>query len=292
MVLFALLIDLTEVDRFDAILSTFQDIIGDIAIAKDFGDAITSSNSGAEPTPEDPEKKKRREEEHEARVARLAGKLSERLDVYSDGFAFTDSEEPDKEAEREALRKFREKFKAEANELRKENFGVELLHALGFTYRLKAGQNLAKIDAESGHLGKKIWGMGARFWGGIREKKQVISETFSTVKTAYELQSSFTKLQELEDRRKARENGDELPPPKKGPALSAEEEAELSRKLEQEAATKGMEALWMGSKLEVQSVIREVCDVVLAEEVERERRRRRCIALDALGEVYESVRPE
>ena len=47
----------------------------------------------------------------------------------------------------------------------------------------------------------------------------------------------------------------------------------------------------MGSKLEVQSVIREVCDVVV-EEADARLRRRRCVALDVLGEVYEGVKPE
>lgn len=195
--------------------------------------------------------------------------------------------------EKEAMAKFKEKFTREADELRKENFGVELLKAVGFTYRLKASQHMARLDAEASGIGRRIWGYGARFVGNLREKRHVLSETFSTVKVAYELQSSFTKLQELEERRKLRESGEEVPAPtKKGEKeLSPEEEAELSRKLEMEAATKGMEALWMGSKLEVQSVIREVCDVV-AGEGDRERRRRRCIALDVLGEVYESVRAD
>lgn len=69
-----------------------------------------------------------------------------------------------------------------------------------------------------------------------------------------------------------------------------------------------MEALWRGSKLEVESVLREVCDRVLepsVAELEEEIRvsgggststmdvdevkRRRCMALSVLGEVYQKA---
>lgn len=47
-----------------------------------------------------------------------------------------------------------------------------------------------------------------------------------------------------------------------------------------------MLALWRGSKLEVEAVLREVCDQTLSEG-DVEVRRRRAIALRVLGEVYE-----
>jgi X-domain of DnaJ-containing len=104
-----------------------------------------------------------------------------------------------------------------------------------------------------------------RFNFGVREKAHIISEACGTVKTAFELQSSFTKLQEMGD-------GDE------------------KQEMEEKAARKGMEALWRGSKLEVESVLRQVCDKVLGDEsVEIEMRRRRGVALKVLGEVYQNA---
>lgn len=68
-----------------------------------------------------------------------------------------------------------------------------------------------------------------------------------------------------------------------------------------------MEALWRGSKLEVESVLREVCDRVLEPSVTEledimninptgssmnildEVKRRRCTALGVLGEVYQKA---
>ena len=62
-------------------------------------------------------------------------------------------------------------------------------------------------------------------------------------------------------------------------------------KLEQEAAEKGMEALWRGSKLEVESVLRQVCDETLGnEDVDIEIRKRRATALYVLGKVYENAK--
>ncbi|KAI9020437.1 X-domain of DnaJ-containing-domain-containing protein [Hyaloraphidium curvatum] len=288
----------------------FIDIIGDIAIAKDFGDALNksvASKSGSDAKSEDEaEKKQKREEEHAARVKRLSEKLSGRLERYVSAFPLPAEGEDaaehlsrHAEEERQAMEEFRKWFSKEAGELRKENFGVELLHALGTMYRLQARQHLVQLDVETGGIGRRIWGFGARFMGGLREKRHLLSETYSTVKVAYELQASFSKLQELEERKKAREAGEdgeprEPPKPKKGEKeLTPEEEAELTRKLEMEAATKGMEALWLGSKLELLSVIKEVCEVVAGDQERgREVRRRRCVALDALGEIYESTKPE
>ena len=90
--------------------------------------------------------------------------------------------------------------------------------------------------------------------------------------------------------------------------LSTETGDQSNTLLEQEAASKGMEALWRGSKLEVESVLREVCDRVLEPSVEEleeqirvsgggatssidadEVKRRRCMALSVLGEVYQKA---
>jgi X-domain of DnaJ-containing len=54
-----------------------------------------------------------------------------------------------------------------------------------------------------------------------------------------------------------------------------------------------MQALWRGSKLEVEGVLRQVCDDVLGDvTVHVEKRRRRVIALRVLGEVYAAVKAE
>ncbi len=65
---------------------------------------------------------------------------------------------------------------------------------------------------------------------------------------------------------------------------------EQKRKLEADTAAKSMEALWRATKLEIESVERDVCDRVLSDSLcTRETRRRRCIALLTMGELWQEA---
>jgi hypothetical protein len=56
---------------------------------------------------------------------------------------------------------------------------------------------------------------------------------------------------------------------------------------------KGLTALWKGSKLEVEGVLREVCDRVLSDpKVNKLVLRKRAEALKIIGTVYESVKSD
>ncbi len=58
------------------------------------------------------------------------------------------------------------------------------------------------------------------------------------------------------------------------------------RKLEEQAAEQGLKTIWKGAKLEVESVVREVCDKVLYDTtVSQEKRNLRAVALQMMGEV-------
>ena len=74
------------------------------------------------------------------------------------------------------------------------------------------------------------------------------------------------------------------------PAPLTEEE---KRKLEVDTAAKSMEALWRATKLEIESVERDVCDRVLGDSsYSRETRRRRCVALLRMGELWQRARKD
>ncbi|CAF0807449.1 unnamed protein product [Didymodactylos carnosus] len=61
-------------------------------------------------------------------------------------------------------------------------------------------------------------------------------------------------------------------------------------KLESDTAAKSMEALWRATKLEIESIERDVCENVLGDpSVTREVRRRRCDALAKMGELWEAA---
>src|SRR5262249_20578065 len=83
---------------------------------------------------------------------------------------------------------FRAMIQIEAEDLKMESYGVELLHAIGFTYSLKAKQYIGRNE---------MLGLPG-FLQSMREKGHIFSETVSTLRSAIDLQNSFTQLQEAE----------------------------------------------------------------------------------------------
>lgn len=65
---------------------------------------------------------------------------------------------------------------------------------------------------------------------------------------------------------------------------------EEKRKLEADTAAKSMEALWRATKLEIESIERDVCDRVLSDtSCSQETRRRRCVALLEIGNLWQQA---
>ena len=61
------------------------------------------------------------------------------------------------------------------------------------------------------------------------------------------------------------------------------------KELEDKAAQMGLHALFKGAKLEVESVVREVCDRLLSEKAPVADLRKRAVALGILGECFSAV---
>ncbi|KAI8074011.1 X-domain of DnaJ-containing-domain-containing protein [Gongronella butleri] len=239
----------------------FVDIIGEISIGKDMRDALETAEANDDDTELTPEEKaekeaqrekseKERAEVREKRVATLAEKLINKLSLYT--------ELPDTSPS--SVQAFTSIIQIEAEDLKTENHGIELLHSIGYTYVAKANQYLNKNIA---------FGLGGMFHS-VKEKGYIFSETVGTLRTALDLQSSFSELQKAEEK-----------------GLSDEER----QRLETEAAEKGLQAIWRGSKLEVESVLRDVCDVVLSDATaSKETRKQRAIALKIIGGIFQKVR--
>ncbi|KAK4054749.1 DnaJ-like protein [Microbotryomycetes sp. JL201] len=150
----------------------------------------------------------------------------------------------------------------EAEELKQESYGVELLHTVGFVYTSKSKHYLAST-------GIVPFGM-AGWVHSMKSAAHIVGQTVSTVRSAYALKDVFDALAAAE---------------KSG--LSEEKKKEL----EDKAAQMGLHALFKGAKLEVESVIREVCDVILSD-APVPVLRKRAIALGLLGESYEAVKKD
>lgn len=269
----------------------FADIIGTISLGAEMKTALQQQNEeepgpsaagGKKPdlTPEEKAAKAKedaassaeRAKIREERVAKLSATLVRKLALFS--------EQATSETDDTLRRTVRQIWEIEAGELKDESYGVELLQTVGATYIAKARHYLASSSTP--------FGMGG-WLHSARASAHVLSETMGTLRAAYDVKAVFDELAAAE---------------KEGSTVSEERKKEL----EEQAATKGLRALFRGSKLEVESVIREVCDRVLSEPgLSREGMRKRAVAMgrsvqhsckepqliaiiaDILGQVYSAV---
>jgi hypothetical protein len=117
----------------------------------------------------------------EARVQALATKLVNKLSLYTE---LNDIPEDARSAA------FSNIIQIEAEDLKRESHGVELLNAVGYTYLAKASQYISKGFA---------FGLGGMFHS-MKEKGYIFSETVGTLRSALDLQSSYTELQKAEEK--------------------------------------------------------------------------------------------
>jgi len=192
----------------------------------------------------------------EERVQKLVENLRHKLGIFTENA--TSPTDPD------VTESWRTICSLEAEELKGESYGVELLNAIGFVYTAKAKQFLASNQS---FLGVGGW------LHNVQGKYHVLSETVSTLRSAIELKSVFDQIQQAE------QSG----------TLSAEEK----KRLEEQAAEKGLQALFKGTKLEIDSVLRETCDRVLNDPtISRNTAILRAAALQTLGDAFMAVRNE
>ncbi|KAG2018724.1 DnaJ domain-containing protein, variant 2 [Coprinopsis cinerea AmutBmut pab1-1] len=191
------------------------------------------------------------------RVGQLVENLIRKLSIFTE--SATGPNDPD------VTRSWKTICELEAEDLKRESYGVDLLHAIGFVYAAKAKHHLA--------TNQTIFGMGG-WLHNVQGKYHVFSETVSTLRAAIELKAVFDQIAAAE---------------KSANGLSPEER----RKLEEQAAEKGLQALFKGTKLEIESILREVCDRVLSEpSLSRDKLALRAVALQMLGEAYMNVKPD
>ncbi|KAJ4374003.1 DnaJ-like protein [Neocucurbitaria cava] len=193
------------------------------------------------------ERKKIRDE----RVANLSKKLIDRISVWT---------ETDKASDVTAA--FKEKIHLEIENLKMESFGLEILHAIGTTYIMKASSFLKS---------QKFLGISG-FFSRIKDKGTLVKDTWSTMSAAIDAQLTMEEMAKLE------EQG--------GEAWTDEKKAEYEKRV----TGKILAAAWRGSKFEIQSVLRDVCDFALNDKkVKLEKRVERAQALMIIGEMFQKA---
>jgi len=256
----------------------FIPIIGHISLAKDMKAALQEEEEEGEGDKSvqrdakgreilSPEEKARRDEKarksatekaavRAERVQKLVENLERKLGIFAESASSPNDVD--------VTRSYRQICALEAEDLKGESYGVDLLQAVGFVYVSKARHFLASNQT--------LFGVGG-WLHNVQGKYHVFSETVSTLRSAMELKGVFEQIQ-------AAETAGNLTP-------------EQKKRLEEQAAEKGLQALFKGTKLEVESVLRETCDRVLEDSsVTRSKAQLRAVALQILGDAYMSVKKE
>ncbi|CAK5283139.1 unnamed protein product [Mycena citricolor] len=181
-------------------------------------------------TPEQKQKLRDQETERqrvmEERVTSLTTKMIERLRPFVEAKHPGEKDDPETKA-------FEEKMRREAEDLKLESFGVELLHAIGGVYMMKATSFMKS---------KKFLGIPG-FFSRLKEKSDLVKDVFGVIGSALSVRDLML---EMERQQSKGELGEE----------------EL-RALEMDVTGKIMLASWRGARLEVVQVLRAVVDNVL-----------------------------
>jgi hypothetical protein len=194
---------------------------------------------------------KERARVRQERVDMLTQKLLDRLSVWT---------ETDKGKDVTAA--FQEKIRLEVEELKMESFGLDILHAIGQTYVSKA---TALIRSQ------KFFGMGG-FLSRMKDKGTLVKDTWNTISSAIDAQQTMEEMARLEQQG--------------GEDWTDEKKSEYERRVTGKILT----AAWRGSKFEIQSVLRDVCDAVLGDKkVPLSKRLERAEALVLVGQICANV---
>ena len=208
-------------------------------------------------TKEQREELQRYEEERQRirkeRVDTLASKLIDRVSVWTE----TDKGKLTTDA-------FREKTRLEAENMKMESFGIEILHSIGHVYVTKASNYLKS---------QGLFGSAGGFFGRLKEKGNMVKDVWGTISSALDAQTT------MEQMAKAEEAG--------GDAWTDEARADYERRV----TGKILAAAWRGSKFEIQGVLRDVCDQVLEDrKVSKSKRTERAHALLIIGGILKDAK--
>ena len=210
------------------------------------------------------EDKKFYEKELGKQIDILSTKLKDRLSIYTHAFPF-EEELLDKNLDLKvfsdnAMSIFKNIMKSEAEILKKENFGVEILHTIGYVYKNKAKQALAQYDVNANTIYRKISGYTNMFTRSIKDTTHMITE----MAYSFYMEGSFNEFM-----------GKKL---------------ECTNELEFEMTNKYMNGILRSYKLLIEMELNQVCDKVLSDPAASpELKRRRVDGLLAIGSIFSTI---
>lgn len=212
---------------------------------------------------------RKQKQAEEATVKTLKEALIEKLSVLT--------ESANDEA---CIASFKSKMQIEADDLKMESFGVQLLHTIGKVYTSKAKIYMHSHD---------YWHIGG--WSGMfKEKFNFVKDTVEMISVGLDaraMQSEmelakerFEKQNKKDPEQEDAELVDEIAPP-------TEEEL---REMETLMMGKALSAAWYGSRYEIISKLKQVCDAVLYDDtISKEKQYNRAQALYYVGKVFKTT---
>ncbi|KAI1454567.1 DnaJ-domain-containing protein [Annulohypoxylon moriforme] len=185
------------------------------------------------------------------RVDTLARKLVDRISVWT---------ETDKGPD--VTKAFQAKTRLEVENLKMESFGLDIMHAIGAVYFSKATALLKS---------QKFLGIGG-FFSRMKDKGTLVKDTWNTISSAIDAQQTMEEMARMEQAG--------------GEDWTDEKKIEYERRVTGKILT----AAWRGSKFEIQSVLREVCDAVLHDKkVPLSKRLERAEALVLIADIFQKA---
>ncbi|KZT07224.1 DnaJ-domain-containing protein [Laetiporus sulphureus 93-53] len=192
----------------------------------------------------------------EERVRTLTEKLKDRLRPFVEAKRPGDKDDNETQV-------FEAKVRQEADDLKLESFGVELLHTIGNVYMMKATSFLKS---------RKFLGIPG-FFSRLKEKGTVAKDAWGVIGSAIGVQQVMQEMEKLQAKGDVPE--DEL------------------RALEEDVTGKIMLASWRGTRFEVVQVLREVVDNVLKDhEATDQILYNRAKGLLLMGAIFKSTVPD
>ncbi|TXT04842.1 hypothetical protein VHUM_03925 [Vanrija humicola] len=196
-----------------------------------------------------------KDKERKARIEELSKKLIARIRPFVDAKNPGDINDPETKA-------FEARIRTEAEDLKLESFGVELLHTISGVYITKAG-NFIKS--------KKFFGGG--FFGRLKEKGGMVKEGWGLLGSAMGVQAAMAEMERLEQ---------------KGTATPDELAA-----LAEDLSAKMLLTTWRATRWEVINILGPVVDSVLYEPgLSKEVSVRRAKAIMTIGGIFKDVKAD
>lgn len=161
-------------------------MIGDLAMGEVFSenmdDALSKQEGG-----ETSDAKKQQQQMSKEQMEKLKAQQQERIKTLSENLVNKLSLYTDSDGGEAAALAFQEQIIVEAEKLKEESYGLELLHAIGYVYSSKGRH----------HLGLKGGELPSIFQS-IKQKKHIVKELWTTIRSAMDIQQAAEMVEKAE----------------------------------------------------------------------------------------------